>query len=331
MGLKAYIAKRTIYNFIVLFAVMTITFGIFVLLPGDPIASYIRAQAAFERVDPAMIEELKQVFGLDLQLHERYFLYIRNMLTFNFGRTRYSQGPIVWEMGLRLFNTLLLLTCVEVLTIVIGTIIGLLLALKRGSKTETSVVTGALVLSSLPSFWVGLLLLSFFAYSLGWFPASGAYPYEWIRDPPTDIFEIIRGRLHHLVLPVATLVIVAVDSWMLFVRACALECITEDFVVTARAKGLKERTVLLKHVLKPASLPIVTSLTLSFAVIWTGAIITETVFNYPGMGKWILDAIRAQDIPIMYAVFYMISLCIIMANFVADMVYGLIDPRVKIG
>ena len=331
MGLKAYIGKRTLYNAIVLLGIMSINFAIFVLMPGDPIARYIRGQAEFGRVDPSIIEELKKVYGLDLSLHERYFLYLKNMFTFNFGRTRYSQGYISSEMSMRLLHTLTFMACVEVITITFGTLIGLLLAFKRGSKIDTGIVTGALTLASLPSFWIGLLMLSLFAFTLGWFPPGGIYPKEWLASPPTNPLEIIAGRLYHLFLPVVTLVVFSIDNWMLFVRACALESITEDFVVTARAKGLKERTVLLKHVLKPASLPIVTSLAVSFTLLWTGAIITETVFNYPGMGRWILEAIKSQDIPILYTVFYMISLCIIIANFAADMIYSLIDPRVKVG
>jgi peptide/nickel transport system permease protein len=278
-----------------------------------------------------MVEELRALYGLNLPLHERYFLYLKNMITFNFGRTRYSGGYITQEMSARLLNTLIFIGIEESLVIIVGTAIGLLLALKRGSKTDTGIVVSALTLSSLPSFWVGLLLLTIFSTTLRWFPSGGLYPASWVTNPPTNPLEIIAGRLYHLVLPVLTLFIVSVDNWMLFVRACALETITEDFVVTARAKGLKERAVLFKHVLKPASLPIVTSLTLTFALLWTGAIITENVFNYPGMGRWILRAIQVQDVPIMYAVFYLMALCTVLANFAADLIYGLIDPRVKVG
>lgn len=331
MGLKAYIAKRTIYNLIVIWAIMTLNFIIFVMMPGDPVARYIRQQAEFGRVDPKLIEELRKLYGIDLPLHERYFLYLKNMLTFNFGKTRYTEGYIVEEMAGRLLNTLIFIGLVEFFTITIGTAVGLFLALKRGTKTDTSIVVSALTLSALPSFWIGLLLISIFAHTLKLFPTGGVYPTAWLTNPPTDPITIILGRLHHLFLPVLTLFIVSVDNWMLFVRACALETITEDFVITARAKGLKERTVLLKHVLKPASLPIVTSLTLTVALLWTGAIITETVYNYPGMGRWIYDAISRQDIPILYAVFYLIALCTVLANFAADLIYGIIDPRVKVG
>lgn len=331
MGLKAYIAKRIVYNLIVIFAIMTLNFGIFVMMPGDPIGRYIRAQGEFGRVDPKLIEELEELYGVNLPLHERYFLYLKNMATFNFGRTRYSEGYIVEEMSRRLFNTLILIGTLEVLVLTVGTAIGLLLALKRGSKTDSGIVVTALTLASLPSFWVGLLLLTIFSTTLRWFPPGGIFPKEWLTNPPTNPLEIIAGRLYHLVLPVLTMFIVSVDGWMLFVRACALETITEDFVVTARAKGLKERAVLFKHVLKPASLPIITSLTVSFALMWTGAIITENVFNYPGMGRWILSAIQVQDLPILFAIFYLIALCTVMANFAADLIYGLVDPRVKVG
>lgn len=331
MGLKTYIAKRIVYNLIVLWAAMSINFIIFVMMPGDPIAQYIRTQIEGGRVTSDIIEELKRVYGLDLPLHERYLLYLRNMLTFNFGRTRYSQGFIVEEMSWRLGNTLIFMGFVEALTLIFGTLLGVYLAYKRGTNIEKALVNSSLIIGALPSFWIGMLILFTFAITLKWFPVGGAYPKEWLRNPPTDPIEIVVGRLYHLALPVLTLFIFYVGYWALFVRACVLETITEDYIITARAKGLKERTVLLKHALKPASLPIITSVTLSIATLWTGAIITETVFSYPGMGTWIMRAIGSQDIPILYAIFYMITLCTIAANFIADLLYGVIDPRVKVG
>jgi len=335
LGLRGYIGKRIIYNIIVLLSVMSINFAIFVLMPGDPIRTYIRQEEKPATFTPAaskeVVAELKAVFGFDKTLPERYFLYLKNMLTFNFGRTQYTLGYISQEMAGRLGNTMLMISICEVLVTVVGVLMGLLLAARRATKFETGVVTGALTLSSLPSFWIGLLVMFFFAFYLRWFPSGREYPVEWLTNPPKDILTIIVGRLYHLVLPVLTLFIYIIGSRMLFVRACALESITEDFVVTARAKGLKERTVLMKHVFKPASLPIITSLTVTFALSWTGAMITETVFNYQGMGRWILTSINRVDMPVLFAWFYMIALSIIIANFVADILYGLVDPRVKVG
>jgi len=278
------------------------------------------------------IQRIRELFGLDVPMHERYLLYIKNMATWNFGRTRETGIPITEEVSLRLGNTLFLMGTAAVISISIGTLFGTFLAYKRGTIIDTGGVTGALVLGALPVFWIGLLILWFFAVNLRLFPVGGAYPKWWAGGfTPTNPLVYIAGRLWCIVLPVMTLVVFTADGWTLLTRACVLQTITEDYVVTARAKGLKERKVLLKHVLKPASLPLVTSMALTFAGLFSGALITETVFSYEGMGKWILQGIYNTDLPILYTFFYISALLVIIANFLVDLVYGLIDPRIKVG
>lgn len=329
MGFKTYLVKRTIYSLVLLWAIMTVNFIIFSLIPGDPIGRWVKNQEA--AISKEEIMELRRIYGLDMPLHERYFLYLQNMLTWNFGRSRYTQAEIKKDIMDRLGNTLLLLGIADGVTIIIGTLLGVLVAYKRGSKLDTAFVTISLGTYSLPVFWLGWLILFFFAIYLKWFPVGGIYPAEWMKQWPTNIFEIIVGRLKHIVLPVLTLFIFNVGGWLLLTRSCVLEAITEDFVVTARAKGLSTRKVLLNHVLRVASLPIVTSLALTLAGLWSGAIVTETVFSYEGMGRWIWRAIGLQDIPIMYVVFYISALTIIIANFMADLIYGILDPRIRVG
>jgi len=328
-GLKTYIVKRTLYSLVLIWAVMTVNFVIFVMMPGDPIARYVKSQT--EGVTLEEIQQLRELFGLELPLHERYFLYIKNMLTWNFGKSRFTQSLISEEISIRLGNTLLLMGVAEFLTVILGTLLGVVIAAKRGGTLDTGLVSASLVTYSLPVFWLGWLIILLFSMTLGWFPLGGIYPREWMSNPPTNIIQIIHGRILHIALPVFTLVIFNVGGWLLLTRACVLEAITEDYVVTARAKGLKSRTVLLKHVLRAAMLPIVTSMALTFAGLWSGAIITETVFAYEGMGRWIWSAISLQDIPIMYVIFYISALTTIIANFMVDLVYGIIDPRIKVG
>ncbi|MEM3699761.1 MAG: ABC transporter permease [Candidatus Bathyarchaeia archaeon] len=329
MGFKTYLVKRTIYSLALLWAIMSVNFIIFSLIPGDPIGRWVKNQEA--AISKEEIMELRRIYGLDMPLHERYFLYLQNMLTWNFGRSRYTQADIKTDIMNRLGNTLLLLGIADGFTIFAGTLLGVLVAYKRGSKLDTALVTASLGTYSLPVFWLGWLILFFFAIYLKWFPVGGIYPAEWMKQWPTSIVEIIAGRLKHIVLPVLTLFIFNVGGWLLLTRSCVLEAITEDYVVTARAKGLSTRKVLLNHVLRVASLPIVTSLALTLAGLWSGAIVTETVFSYEGMGRWIWRAIGLQDIPIMYVVFYISALTIIIANFMADLIYGVLDPRIRVG
>jgi len=328
LGLKAYIARRTVYCFVVLFAVMSVNFVIFSMMPGDPMAQY--TQSLELKLTKKEIQAIRQLYGLDIPPHERYLLYIKNMFTWNFGKTRETGIPIAEEMTGRLQNSLMLMSIAAALSISIGTLFGTFLAYKRGTIFDTAGVTGALVLGALPIFFIGILVLWFFAVELKLFPIT-AIP-RWPGGiPPVNPLEIIAARLFCLTLPVITLIIFSADGWTLLTRACVLQTITEDYVVTARAKGLKERKILLKHVLKPASLPLVTAMALTFAGLFSGAIITETVFSYEGMGRWIIHAIANTDLPILYVIFYISALLVILANFMVDLVYGLIDPRIKVG
>jgi len=229
---------------------------------------------------------------------------------------------------------------------VVGITLGVIAAHKRGGIFDSSSVFISLATYSLPSFWMGMVALLIFARTLHWFPSSGPYPAEWTMTgywPQPYIINLlgteiaipsiveIGGRLRHVFLPITVLTLFNYGGWLLLTRATMLETLTEDYIVTAKAKGLKQRTILFKHALKNASLPLITSAALSFGFLLTGAIITEQVFSYPGLGKWIWDAISQSDFPAMQAIFYIIALCVVIANFIADLLYGVVDPRVKYG
>jgi len=333
LGLKGYIFRRIIYMLILLWAVMTINFFIFSLLPGNPLQAYV---GSLQKMDQTRYEELKKMYGLDRPLHEQYLLSLRNLITFNFGTSGQSRLPVrdlIFKE--RLPNTLILMGLSTVISIILGMLIGVIAAYKRGGTFDTTMVTGSLITYSVPIFFLAWLMIGFFALYLHWFPSSLEQPVSWNRNPPANVFEFIAGRLYHLILPMTTLVLFSVGGWILLTRACVLETINEDYVLTARAKGLKDRTILYKHVLKNASLPLITNVALSFAFMISGAIITETIFSYRGMGLLTWNAIMApaggSDLPLLQAIFYILALCVIIANFIADLVYGIIDPRIKYG
>lgn len=326
MGLKAYIVKRTFYSLILLAFVLTLNFFIFTLMPGNPIELF----AGAARLKPGQPEEMLALWGFDQPLHIRYIKYLHNMLTWQFGISYFSMNYVASEVSDRLINTLLLVGTAEVLSMIIGIILGVIVAHKRGGIMDSLGVISSLVTYSLPSFWMGMIFLLIFYYNLGWFPGSGTTSFSTFNPPP-NLFVEIADRLWHLFLPVLTLTLFMYGGWLLLTRATMLEALTEDYIVTAKAKGLKERTVLFKHALKNASLPIITNAAISFGFILSGAIITEQVFNYPGLGAWIWKAINMSDYPVLQAIFYLIALCIIVANFIADLLYGVIDPRIKYG
>lgn len=330
MGLKEYVARRIVYSVILVFAVLTVNFLIFAMMPGDPLRQYISGLQ--RRITADEYASMRIQFGLDQPLHERYVSYLVNMLTWNFGRGRVGgAAPVVDQILMRLPNTLILMGIAAVLSIIAGILIGVLVAHKRGGLFDTATVTGSLITYSVPIFFIGWLMIFFFAVQLKWFPLGGIEPRSWGRNPPTSIPEFLAGRISCLVLPTITLFLFSVGGWILLSRACVLETITEDYVVTARAKGLKERTVLYKHILKNASLPLITSVAMTFGFLISGAIITETVYSYRGMGLLMWDALHPPDLPVLQAIFYVIALCVILANFIADLLYGVIDPRIKYG
>jgi len=209
-----------------------------------------------------------------------------------------------------------------------------------------------MIISNLPVWWIGLMFLSYFSYTLRWFPLEGAHPTtEWAINPPivftfnpssenlqmiyyiniSEGARLVGGYLQHAFLPICTQIMFMLGTWVLLTRASMLGTIGEDYLVTARAKGVSEWKILTKHALRNACLPIITSVALSFGFVIAGSVVVETVFRYPGIGLWLYDAVTAGDYPVLMTVFYVISLSVIIANAAADLLYGLLDPRIKTG
>lgn len=339
MGLRAYVLKRSINTIVLIFFVITVNFVIFELMPGtqgsiETLASSgrLRSEEQYQRLLNlyGFCQEFINGTCVPTPVYVRYLKYVANMLTFQFGvsyQTGHEVMDDIFQSG-RLQNTLLLLGTSSLLSILLGILIGVVAAYKRGGVFDSASVSSSLVFYSLPTFWMGLIFLFIFYRSLGWFPVGGVIPFEWVHGRP-DLLTQIVVRLQHLFLPALTLTLFSYGGFLLLTRATMLETLSEDYIVTARAKGLNERAVLLKHALKNASLPIVTEIALVIGTILTGALITETVFSWNGLGHWLWQAIGWKDFPVLQAMFYLIALSVIFANFAADLVYGMIDPRIK--
>jgi len=328
LGLRGYIIKRILYSIFLVFFVITLNFIIFMLMPGNPM---MRLANPSRFANAEQYEEQLRRFGLLDPPLVKYGKYIQNMLTFQFGYSYTTNSPVVTEMTTRLLNTLVLSISCEVLSIILGIAIGVIAAHKRGGIFDTLAVGFSIVTNALPVFWVGMLLLLVFSFNLGWFPIGFTYPPEWAfpgRWPTNPLVEI-QVRLWHLFLPTLALVIILIGSYILITRASMLEVLSEDYLVTAKAKGVSQRKVLFKHAFKNASLPLITQIAIAFGFTLSGAIVTETVFSYPGFGLLIWMAIEKLDYPMLQAIFFIIGLCVIAANFLADLVYGMVDPRIK--
>jgi len=326
MGLRSYVAKRAVYSVILVLLVITINFGIFMVRsPVDMLASG-------KKLRPQQIEELKKSFGLSDPVYIRYLKYLQNLLTFQFGYSYRTGKPITDEVFLRLSNTLTLTITAETVAIAIGLVLGVIAASKRGKIADIFASGFSVVTQGLPVFWIGMLLLLIFSFSLGWFPLGHSEPPEWaIHGRPDNILVELATRFQYLFLPTLTLVIITVGGYALLTRASMIEVLSEDYLITLKAKGLSNVKILYKHALKSASLPIITEAAIAFGFTLSGAMVTETIFTYPGLGMWIWDSIQFRDFPALSAIFYIVSLCVIVANFLVDIIYGVIDPRIRYG
>jgi len=278
-------------------------------------------------MSPEVIQSLTEKWGLNRPILDQYLSYMVNLVKGDFGISFRSSKPVSQEIIARLPNTIALITTAVLIATALRIVIGIYLASKRGGKLDTSLTPISVVISCLPIFWVGMMMILFFSFRLGLFPPAGT-----VSPPPnnpTDTVSAIRDYLWHLALPLSALTLILVGEGLLGIRNLALDTLSQDYVVTARAKGVKERSVLYKHVFKNLQLPIVTQLSVSLAQSFGGAIVTETVFGWYGMGRYIFESIANRDYPALQGSFFVLTLVVILANLFADLTYGVLDPRVK--
>lgn len=325
MGLRGYVLKRAVYSAILVLLVITINFGLFMV--RNPVE-----MMGGSKLPPKVREGLEVRFGLNETIPTRYFRYVQNLLTFQFGYSYRTGEPISEEVFSRLSNTLILCITAEIIAVLIGLAVGVMAAFRRGKITDSLSSVFSVITQGLPVFWIGMLLILVFSYNLGWFPSGHSEPPEWaIHGRPANFLIELGTRFWYLFLPALTLVIISVGSYVLLTRASMLEVLSEDYLVTLKAKGLSNTKILFKHALKNASLPIITEAAIAFAFTLSGALVTETIFTYPGLGMWIWVSIEQGDYPALQAIFFLVSLCVIAANFLVDLVYGVVDPRIRYG
>jgi peptide/nickel transport system permease protein len=321
-GMRRYLASRIIQTFITLFAILTITFFLFEALPAR--ADDLLAQSPL--IDEAQKQFLRDLYGFDLPVEERYVKFLWNMFTFDFGQSISFNRPVMDLLAERVPRTLLLFGLATIVAYIVGAIIGTYIAWRRGGAADGTSVVASLVFYNMPSFWLGLILLFFFGYILGWFPLAG------YTDPSSDVYKIhpFLDVLWHLFLPLITLVLLTLAGTTLLMRTSMLDVIGENYVLTAIAKGLKERTVMFKHAARNASLPLVTSFVIAMAFSIGGAVVLEQVFSFPGVGFLYINALFQLDFPLALATLYIISLIVLIGNLGADIMYGYLDPRIRV-
>ena len=329
MTLRSFLVKRFVYTIVLIFFVIILNWVIFEAMP-DVTGSLYDVVGGHNRLAAQQIAAQDALYGLNQSAIVQFEDYVRNMVTFNFGISFHDNQQITKELvsSGRLVNTLVLVGLSTIVSIVIGILLGILASRRRGSTADNLFVTASLTSFSLPTFFIGIVLIFIFADALNLFPPVGTIPGSWAAGLPPWYDQIIP-RLKYLFLPTLTLTLFTYGGFLLLTRATMMETLSEDYITTARAKGLSERVILLRHAFKNASLPLVTASALSFGGILGGAIITETIFNYAGLGRWLYEAVLYKDFPVMEAMFFIIGLCVIAANLISDIVYGIIDPRIK--
>jgi len=318
--MATYVLRRVIQAIPIVFGISLLIFLIVQLAPGDPTDRF-----RVPSVRPEQLENLRRLYGLDEPLPQQYIAWITAF--FQIWRVdcwgySIASGDSVRNMVFeRLPATALLMGTAELVTIVFAIPIGIIAAVKQYSLVDKVISVFATIGYAIPSFIIGLYVLYFGGVVLGWFPLFGMQSLGKSGDP-LDI-------AWHLVLPVTSLAIQAIAGWARYVRTSMLESMHQDYVRTARAKGLASSRVIGKHALRNALMPVVTLIGLSLPSLVAGAVITETIFSYPGVGSLIISAVNANDYPVIYATAMLIGMTVIAGNLLADVMYGLVDPRIK--
>jgi peptide/nickel transport system permease protein len=300
---------------VVLALVVTVVFVIVRVTPGDPAAVMLGSDAT-----PQDIADLRARMGLDAPLLVQYGQFVLGIFQGDLGQSIFLNQPVTQALTSRAEPTFFLTLFSILIAVLIALPVGVFSAVKRGTFFDQTVVVLTMVAASVPSFWLGLLLIQIFAVQYGWFPASG------YGGPDTSFLE----RLHHLILPALALGVVNSALITRFTRAAMLDVLGDDYVRTARAKGASERRVILKHAFKNALVPIITVIGLSIAMLVAGAVVTETVFGLPGIGNLVVSAVLRRDYPVIQGTLLVVAAIYVLINFVVDMLYILVDPRVRL-
>jgi peptide/nickel transport system permease protein len=317
-----YLARKCVWLVVTLYCVVTFNFILFHVLPGNP----VRLLARSGHLTPQAVADITQVYGLNHPPLDQYLIYLGNLLHGQLGISYTYREPVSQLLGQYLGNTILLLFAATILTIVLGTLVGVIAANRRGGGYDSTTVTASVIGWSLPTFWTGLIL----AFVLGvWLHAFPIFGMETPNAIYTSQFQRIEDIASHLFLPTLTLVIVNIAQFVLVARASVIEVLSEDFMLTATAKGLLPRRILWRHAVRNALLPIVTSSGLLIAMVVGGAIEVETVFSWPGMGLLVYNAVLNRDYPVIEASFLVFAIVVLLVNFASDLLYQAIDPRVR--
>jgi peptide/nickel transport system permease protein len=331
--MKWYIIKRLLQIIPVVLGVTLIAFALIHLAPGDPVRTMLGQHATQQEID-----QIRAKYGLDQPLFVQYFIWLGDVLHGDLGRSILTHEQVTTEIGSRFPNTIELAIAAMIFAILIGVVAGIISATKQYSVADYSVMGIALFGISMPVFWLGIMLMMIFGVFLGWLPIGGRIdlllPFNRITGfMVVDSIITANGAalisvLRHLILPAIALGTIPMAIIARTTRSSMLEILRQDFIRTERAKGLSERKVIYKHAIRNAMVPVVTVIGLNFGLLLSGAILTETVFSWPGVGRLVVDAVYARDYPLVIGCVLVFALVFVIVNLITDLLYTYIDPRI---
>ena len=317
------------------FGMTLLAFFLIRLVPGDPIETL----AGERGIDPVRHEMLRKEYGLDRPIMVQYGIYISRVLHGDLGKSMITQTPVLTEFGALFPATIELALCAIIFALVLGIPAGIIAAVRRNSVFDHGVMGVSLTGYSMPIFWWGLLLILLFSVQLGWTPVSGRISVQYFIEPVTGFLTIdallsgekgaFKSAVSHLILPTIVLGTQPLAIIARMTRSAMLEVLGEDYIRTARAKGLSTIRVIALHALRNALIPVVTVIGLQVGVLFTGAILTETIFSWPGVGKWLIEAISRRDYPVLQGGVLLLGLIVMAVNLLVEVTYGVINPRIR--
>jgi len=313
-----YIIKRLLQAIPLLIGVSIIAFSIMHLAPGGPLSVYTLNPS----ITAQDIDKIKVILGLDQPVHIQYLKWAKGMFTGNWGTTFFGGRPVFDVIVERIPATFLLMGSAMSIAIIIGMFTGILGAFRRYSVFDYLATTGAMVALSFPTFWFGLMAIYIFSLKLGWFPSGGMFT----LGGEEDVFDLLR----HLVLPTFVLALVLVAQWSRYTRSSFLEVIHQDYIRTAKAKGIKGSKILFRHALPNAVAPLIALAGVQLPWLFSGALVAETIFGWPGMGRLFVDSLTMKEYPILMGMVMFTAIAVIIGNLIADILNAVLDPRIAL-
>lgn len=320
-----YTIKRLLLSVPLILGIITATFFMSHLAPGDPMDMYLEPRRQ-SQMDPQVIELLRIKYGLDQPIHVQYVTWLKNFAQGDLGESFRYRRPVKDLLVEALPYTLQLTFLAIILDALVGISLGIISAVKQYTKLDKAVTVGSLVIYAMPSFWLALMLIMVFSVNLGWFPTSQTRSMNY--DDLTAMGKLL-DRMWHLALPVSIMGLAGAAGTARYMRSRLLEVLNEDYIMAARARGFRERTVIVKHALRNALIPIITIYGMSLPFLLGGAAIIETIFAWPGMGRMTVSAVGGRDYPIIMATVTIAAILTVLGNLLADITYAAVDPRVS--